>query len=208
MTAVASGQTLLEQLPMTTDPAGMSSRSVTDVSTISMYIDAARAFPSGDRQTITFVDDRNGWMRLRGNGQVPWRPGHVYECTKPAASHRSDKDGNVTTFDGTWTFTPDVEVADRGDLYPHGRGCGLRIPTISTSAIGSRPRKTKGRRKLPMRSFPLRRASDRLWRRYNVEWHGEVCRTGNRPLCEEDFVNSDGTTTPSRVRAVHSLTPF
>ena len=70
------------------------------------------AFPSGDSQTFTYVDDNDATEmdeEKRGGtkhmGTFHGIPGE-YACTAGTCTVMSDGDGNVVGFGGTWGFTP------------------------------------------------------------------------------------------------------
>ena len=63
-------------------------------------------FPSGDRQTFTYMDDAATTGDEREfDGMFNGVAGE-YACTDTSCTVTTDKDGDVTTLSGVWTFTP------------------------------------------------------------------------------------------------------
>ena len=58
-------------------------------------------FPTGDRQTFTFMDDER-----MVDGMFNGIPG-TFECTDTTCTVTTDEEGELLSATGTWTFTPD-----------------------------------------------------------------------------------------------------
>ena len=90
-----------------------------NISALAKAIDVAE-FPTGDRQTFTFVDDLDDTTETderTQEGSFYGVPGNfICTSTPTPCTVVTDMDGNIASATGTWTFTPD-EVEDGAD--PH-----------------------------------------------------------------------------------------
>jgi hypothetical protein len=91
------------------DSAGVLLLDITDVMGNSKLFSAA-SFPSGDRQTFMFTDDATTATidERKFDGMFNGVAGE-YACTDSTCTATTDKDGDLITLTGAWSFTPSAK---------------------------------------------------------------------------------------------------